>query len=724
VHPIRKIFWSVVLVSAAVTPVDADGWRMEGGRTPSPKKEQELIAVLHSDSAKAKKADACKDLSVYGSPKAVPELAKLLPDEQLASWARIALEAIPGPASDEALRRAADSLHGQLLVGVINSIGVRRDAGAVKSLIPKLTDQDVGVASAAAVALGRVGNAEAAKSLQQTLASAPAKVRPAIAEGLVLCAERSLKEGRAAEAVVLSDAVRKADVPKQRLVEATRGAILARGDEGIPLLVEQLQSADKKLFQMALSTAREYPGTHVDRALADEIERVTPEHAALLIGAMADRKETVVVAALLKAATHAPTSVRIAAIAALGRAGNDSCVAQMLGFALESDADLAKTAKSALIELQAPKVDEHLIEALHGAPTGPMYPLLIELVGERRIKAVDDLVKALESSDDVVRVAALKALGTTVPADKLSVLISLVVVPKHEADAAEAEKALKAACVRMANREACAKELATAMERSPIVTKIALLKIIGAVGGSEALASIGAAAKANDPELQDASSRLLGEWMTIDAAPVLLDLAKSGPGDKYRVRALRGYIRIARQFAMPEPQRLEMCENAMKAAVQPAEQKLVLDVLKLKKYESPATLQLAVKFTKDVPKLNHDACQAALFIARDLGDEKHSGTADEVKEMLSHARLEKVKLEIVSAEYGAGDKRKDVTKALQKAASDVQVIALPSPSYSTAFGGDPAPGAQKQLKVNYRINGKADDATFGENALIILPMPR
>ncbi len=349
---------------------------------------------------------------------------------------------------------------------------------------------------------------------------------------------------------------------------------------------------------------------------------------------------------------------------------------------------------------------------------------MIDLVGERRIKAVDDLVSALENSDDAVRVAALKALGTTVPADKLSVLITQVVTPKHEEDAAEAERALKAACVRMPDRDACAKQLTAAIEGAPTATKIALLKIVGAVGGTEALASLGASAKANDAEVQDASSRLLGEWMTVDAAPVLLDLAKTAPGDKYRVRALRGYIRIARQFALPEPQRLEMCQNAMAVAVQPAEQKLVLDILKLKKYESPATLQLAVKFMKDFPKMNHEACQTALFIGRELGDEKHSTTADEAREILSHVKLEKVKLEIVSAEYGATGKQKDVTKTLKKVASDVQLVSLPSPSYVAAFGGDPAPGTTKQLHVNYRINGKADEATFGENAIIILPMPR
>jgi hypothetical protein len=65
-----------------------------------------------------------------------------------------------------------------------------------------------------------------------------------------------------------------------------------------------------------------------------------------------------------------------------------------------------------------------------------------------------------------------------------------------------------------------------------------------------------------------------------------------------------------------------------------------------------------------------------------------------------------------------------VTKILKKHASDVQVISLPSPSYVATFGGDPAPGTVKQLKIQYRLNGKADDASFAENSLIILPMPR
>lgn len=683
----------------------------------SAEKERELIALLRSESPPAEKAIACKLLAIHGSAESVPDLARLLENEQLASWARIALEVIPGPEADAALRQATNSITGQLLVGTINSIGVRRDKGAVELLAARLQDPDPEVASAAAVALGRIGNPAAAQALRPLVATAPANVRSAVAEGAVLCAERFLAEGKREDAIAIYDEVRKADVPRQRIVEATRGAILARQpDSGIALLIEQLNSKDPALFQIGLSTAREFPGSAIDKALADELSRTAPERAPLVILAMADRKETVVLSAILNAIGKGPKPVRLAAIGALGRVGNDSCVPRLLDVGIESDEEIAETAKRALSELPGTSVDKAIVARLPKAE-GKMYPLLIELVGQRRISAVPELQKALDHSDKSVRSAALKSLGATVPPASLSVLVDQVVKPRHADDADAAKQALMVASIRMPDREACAAELTTALERSPVPTKTALLQILGAVGGTNALKAVGASAKSSEPELQDAASRLLGEWMTIDAAPVLLDLSKTAPEDKYKVRALRGYIRIARQFIMPIPERMEMCQLALGATRNIGEQKLVLEVLK--RYASLDSLKLAFKLAQEVPELKDDANQAAMAIAQKLGDK---GT--EVAAILSKGGLSKVKLEIVKAEYGAGETQKDVTDVLQKQAGELQLISLPQDTYNASFGGDPAPNVVKKLKVDYRINGKDAQATFSENALILLPMPQ
>jgi HEAT repeat protein len=466
---------------------------------------------------------------------------------------------------------------------------------------------------------------------------------------------------------------------------------------------------------MALTTAREITSKKVDEALAAELGSAQPDRAALIVIAMADRRETVILPAVLAAATRGPLPVRLAAIGALGRVGDASCLPPLLEIALEKDAELGQAARGALAELPGETVNQQILARLSKAD-GALYPLLIQLVGERRIDAMTDLQKALEHSDKSVRAAALTSLGATVSPRQLNVLITRAVTPKLAEDAEIAQQALKAAAIRMPDREACAKELAAALERAPATSKSALLDILGAVGGTKALQTLAAAARGNDPQLQDVSSRLLGEWMTIDAAPVLLDLARTAPGDKFQVRALRGYLRIARQFTMSEPDRAAMCDEALAAARFPAEQRLVMDVVR--RYPAPEMLKVTTKALR-VPDLKDDATQATLLIAQRVGSK-----GGDIRELLSKSGLERMKLEIIKAEYGAGSTQVNVTETLRGRITDLPLITLSAPSYNASFGGDPAPGTTKQLKVQYRLNGKAGEATFAENSPLLFTMPR
>ena len=133
--------------------------------------ERSLIEILQSDAPKQEKALTCKRLAVHGTKHAVDALEPLLADPQLASWARIALEAIPDRAAGEALQRMLPQVDGRLRVGVIHSIGVRRDADAVEVLADALQGVDAETASAAAVALGQIAGPAATEVLENALAS-------------------------------------------------------------------------------------------------------------------------------------------------------------------------------------------------------------------------------------------------------------------------------------------------------------------------------------------------------------------------------------------------------------------------------------------------------------------------------------------------------------------------------------------------------------------------
>lgn len=710
----NKIQYSTLLIVFIVASVVAVNSAQADEATA---KEAEFLAVLRSDAADSEKALACKSLAIYGSAAAVADLAKLLPHERLSSWARIALEAIPGSESDAALRTAAGSLNGRLLIGMINSIGVRGDADAVDLLAQRLKDSDAQVASAAAVALGKIGNAAATLTLRTALAGAPEEVRSAVAEGCVLCAERAHNAGELSDAVEIFDEVRAADVPLQRVIEATRGAILARQQDGIPLLMETLNSDNKSLFQLALGTVREFPGAEIDKVLAKSFSQAAPARAALIIQAMSDRVDTVDLTVVLQAAENGNNVVRLSAIDALQRIGDDSCLELLLKIALNDDEDLANAAKETLAVLPGESVDGEIGVKLPTA-SGDRYKLLLQLVAQRRIVSeVAEVEKALEHSDASVRQAGFEALGEIVSLQRLPILVSQVVRPSHSEDADVAELALKTASVRMPDREACASELAKALGAAPLDAKVKLLEIISSVGGKTALATLASAAVDKEDAMQDAASRLLGKWNGVEAAPVLLDLSKNAPAEKYRVRALRGYIGLARKFAMPEKQRAKMCENAVTGTNRTSERKLVLDVLKL--HPSIDGLELATRMSRQLPSLKTDASAAALVIGQKL-----EAKGVDVSKLMSGVGLEKVKLEIISATYGAGNRQKDVTDAIRKLAGDLPLITLTHKSYNDSFGGDPASGVVKQLKIEYRMDGKKGTASFPENALIVLPVPK
>jgi hypothetical protein len=197
---------------------------------------------------------------------------------------------------------------------------------------------------------------------------------------------------------------------------------------------------------------------------------------------------------------------------------------------------------------------------------------------------------------------------------------------------------------------------------------------------------------------------------------MLLDLAKNAPDAKYKTRALRGYIRLLRQFPLTDEQRAEMCRNAMETAERDAEKKLVLEVLE--RYPSLEMLRLAVEAVK-VPSLKDEATAIALAIAQ-----KTRAEPAEIRKLLAHVRYTPTKLEILRAEYGAGKQGKDVTEILRRHVGDFPVIVLPGTRYNDSFGGDPAPGIPKELKIQYRINGKPGEISLQENATIVLPVPK
>ncbi len=555
----------------------------DSGNESAADKQRKFIAILKSDAPPQDKAIPCKQLAIYGNKEAVPALAPLLADKELSSWARIALEAIPGPEADEALRTAVPKLQGLLLVGTMNSIGVRRDAKAVDILAGKLTDGDVEVVASAAAALGKIGGKQSAKALNQALSSASKQTLPVIAEGCILCAERFLADEKFTDAAQLYDAVRKADVPLQRKLEGIRGAILARQSDGIPMLLEQLRSPEKAEFGMALRTARELPGSATTEALSAELKRVTADRQVMLLLALADRKDSAVYPKLLETAEKSFKATRVATLGLLDRFNNVSAVPVLLNGAIDEDADIAHAAKSTLTRMEGKKIDAALMDRLPKS-SGKTRQVIIELAALRRIEAaVPVLLASAVDADPGVRRAALATLSSLGSEKQVGDLVSLISKAKSADDRDGAEKALAGICGRTGTK-AVALVLPLTKNNDSELRKSGL-RVLAMAGGPEALGAVTAAVNDSDESVQDEAVGTLATWPNNwpedgAVAEPLLGLVKTGKKRSYQVQGARGYLLYVQENKkLSNADKVKAIDDLLPLLKQPPEKRLAISAL-------------------------------------------------------------------------------------------------------------------------------------------------
>ena len=617
-----------ILMLVAVAPATA--WGQTNSKEILALPPEKLVEILKNPEAKIfDKAKACQRLAVVGTKEAIPALAALLPDEKLNLYARFGLEGIPDAAVDDALREATAKLHGRQLVGVIDSIGQRKDAKAVGLLKGFLSNPDAPVASAAAGALGRIGTLEAAAVLKEWVVKETA-VKNCLGDASLACAESLAAAGKTDEAIALYQAVRASSVPKHVKISAIDGQVRLAESGAANVILTNLRSPDKALLNLGLALARRTPGADVTAALAGELEKLPPQRQALLLLALGDRKDPAPLPVVLAATKSPSAAVREAAIRVLARHGDASAVAILLDAAL-GEGEVATAAKEGLKTLSGQAVDAAVVAKLAGADAKAKV-VLLELAGARRIAAAEPAVRAaLGDRDEAVRLAAIHAIGQLIALKDLGLLTTRALAGANPAETAAAQRALQMAALRMGDREGCAARIADCLKGASAANQEFLLELLGKISGAKALQTVVAGAKSGDATIKDAATRVLGNWVNADAAPALLEIARSDPDAKYQVRALRGYIRIARQLQLPAPQRLAMFRTAMEVAKRNDEKQIALDILT--RIPSAQTLQLAVAHLGE-RGLKGAAAQAAVKIAPKLAASDAKAVADAMQKVV------------------------------------------------------------------------------------------
>ncbi len=213
----------------ALVPIDDAVMASLDNQATQKQLEQRLVAALKNGGSAVAREYICSKLTMIGSEACVPALAAQLTAPEFATAARNALEAIPGAQATKALRESLPGTEGPQKIGVINSLGARRDADGVRALTGLLKHHDAAIAGAAAAALGDIATTNAAKALRGFQPQVPEGLRLRVADALLTCAERLLAAGKPADAQTLYRLLDSTAHPKHVQHAAARGMELASG---------------------------------------------------------------------------------------------------------------------------------------------------------------------------------------------------------------------------------------------------------------------------------------------------------------------------------------------------------------------------------------------------------------------------------------------------------------------------------------------------------------
>jgi len=608
--------------------------RLSAQTVPPKADEGKLIAVIKlSDTTHKEKVDACRGLALIATEKSIAPLVALLSDEKLSHMARYALETIKDPDVDAAFRVALGELKGMPLVGVIGSIGVRRDAQAVQPLLGILMSSEMpGEAKSMALrALGQIGTVEAAEALKMSLDHAPAEGLPDVYEGLFRCAERFAGEGNRSKAIDIYDTLLAQNAAHQVRAGALRGAILTRGKDGVPLLRKHLSSDDYIMFSAACQAALELPGAEVTKALTSGLNGLPDDNKILVIWTLGKRGDPSAIPALSAAANDGEKSVRIAAIRAMPQIGHASAVPALTDLLGATDSEISQAAQEALAAIPGDEADNAIMAMLDSGETAPRL-MALELIGRRRMNSsVPALLKAAAGTDAKVRPAALKRVGELGRPTEFSPLLDLLMQYEARQDLDAAEQALSAVCAKTGNPGSYTSRLTSRLSKASPAQKGALLRVLSVVGGTNALNAVREAAKDSNAQVSDAAIRVLCSWKTADAAGDLLALAKDSPNRARKTAALRGYINLVRDESLSIEKKLEICRQAVALIQRNEEKKLLLGALST--VPSADALSMAMSHLDD-PATTLEASFAAVAISEKIVGQKRGEVAEAMQKVL------------------------------------------------------------------------------------------
>jgi HEAT repeat protein len=542
-----------------------------------------------------------KVVEYIGRDEVVPALTEALKDKEPLSReaARRALQNNPAPSAATALRTAlektitvpaATNETTQLWqIGLINALAIRRDAADVKLLARFIKSHEV-VAAAAIAALGQIGGAEAANvvsgvsvstKLEEPVPAMSAALRNEVARAAIQAADITLRNGDRDVAENVYSYYYDATHPQQIRTAALRGLVMARGTGATPLLLEALTGSDVEMQNIAARFVSDIPGRQATAAFAALLPQLPDTSKITLLDELGTRGDVAARSAILDQIKSTKPEVRVAALAALGSAGDARDAVLLAQLASTTRGRERDAARQGLARLRDTGANSTLLKALNGsrASAALRIELIRGLASRRATVAVPTLLQIIASKEAPVQSEAIAALGVLGDEKIAPQLVNLLTKTTSDETREASARSLADIYDRRRNKGGSSAPVLAALSKAPVAARIQMIGLLRHIADANALQAARAALQSSHVDVHDAAVRSLAEWP--HAAPLndLIAIARNDKEITHQVLALRGYVRLSGSGERTAEEKVKLLQTGLGAANRIEEKRLVLSAL-------------------------------------------------------------------------------------------------------------------------------------------------
>jgi len=482
--------------------------------------------------------------------------AAMLKDPQQVNLGRLALDAVPGAAVDQAFVDALKSSTGAHRVALMSSVGPRRIVAAVPVLAPLLADAQLATSSGAAHALGQIGTPDALAALLR----APDATRLAVVEARLACAW-SLPG--AAGVAALQAVMKDAKIAAAQRAAAWRGLLEREPSAAANRISEVLSGGEDAFRSVALETIVDFTPSNFVRDLTASFARWDAPTQAAVLQALALRADPAAVPVAMGAVAQTDVSVRVAALNALGHLpGNREVVLRLVNASTELTGEESVAARRSLSLIKGPNVAETLLKSVAQGESSVRI-VCLEAIGQRGMtEAIPALLALRQDPDASVRTAALGALADMGPPATQPAVLAWAMEATDSREAPRALRALLNVSLRnpdVANRDAL---LLQAIADGSNDVKMRLLPVLPRLPSAATAAAAGQLAQRPEEKLALAATRELLRWPDDSVLPLVVATAVQTPHATVRQIAVQGAMRL-----LDRGRTLPMAEQSAAVAV-------------------------------------------------------------------------------------------------------------------------------------------------------------